>query len=135
LPDGARHGDAADGQEVLQGEVQPNAEHEQDDADFGELWRKRLISDKAGRERSDHDTSHKIADKRREPQTVGDHAADERKPEANDDGGDQGCVMRHVSSLAGAVGVLNLKMTGAISTNMVEHLSLATQSLSRWRFL
>src|SRR5215213_2057028 len=43
LPDGARHGDGSDCQKVLQGEVQSDAEHEQDDPDLGELWCQSLI--------------------------------------------------------------------------------------------
>src|SRR3954451_328153 len=98
LPDGPRHSDAADGQEVLQREVQPDAEHEQDDTNFGELWRQGLISNKPRRERSDQNPCHKISDKRREPEAVGEHAADESKPETSNDGGNQGRVMRHQTS-------------------------------------
>ena len=37
LRDRARNGDPPDGQQLLEVELQPDAEHQQDDADFGEL--------------------------------------------------------------------------------------------------
>ena len=37
LADGAGDGDAANGDEIRCGEMQADAEHQQDDADFGQL--------------------------------------------------------------------------------------------------
>ena len=39
LPDGARHRDAAHREQVAQREVEAHSEHEEDDADLGELPR------------------------------------------------------------------------------------------------
>ena len=52
LHDRAGHGDAAHRQQVLQRKMQADAEHQQDDADFGELRRQALVGDEAGRMRA-----------------------------------------------------------------------------------
>jgi hypothetical protein len=49
LDDGAGHGDAAHRQQVLQRKMQADAEHQQDDADLGQLRRQALVGDEAGR--------------------------------------------------------------------------------------
>ena len=41
--DGAGNGDGANGQEILEREVQADAEHQQDDADLGQLGGESLI--------------------------------------------------------------------------------------------
>ena len=52
LHDGAGHGDGAHRQQVLQREMQADAEHQQDDADLGELVGQALVGDEARRERA-----------------------------------------------------------------------------------
>ena len=60
--------------------MQADAEHQQDDADLGELGRQRLIGDEARRERADHDAGEQIADQRRDPQPVRDAPKTKAKP-------------------------------------------------------
>ena len=65
--------------------MQADAEHQQDDADLGELAGDRRVGDKAGRERTDEDAGDEIADQRRQPQPVGQIAEDRRQHEADSD--------------------------------------------------
>src|SRR5215207_10631917 len=95
LPDSTRYSDGADSQEVLQGNMQSDAEHEQDHANFGELRRQGLISHKARRGGPDQDTCQEIADKRREPEAVGEHAANECEPKTGNEGRDEARMMGH----------------------------------------
>ena len=46
--------------------MQADAEHQQDDADLGELARERLVGDEARREGADGDAGEQIADQRRQ---------------------------------------------------------------------
>ena len=55
----------SDRQQVLQREMQADAEHQQDDADLGELVRELLVGDEAGRERAHQHAGEQIADQRR----------------------------------------------------------------------
>ena len=82
---GAGDGDGADRKQVLEREMQADAEHQQDDADFGELVGNALIGDEARRERADGDAGEQIADQRRQPQALRDEAEDEGEHEAHDD--------------------------------------------------
>ena len=66
LGDGARDGDLADGKQILEREMQANAEHQEDDADLGELAGEILVGDIARRERADDDAGQQIADQRAE---------------------------------------------------------------------
>ena len=66
LGDGAGDGDGADRQQILEREMQADAEHQEDDADLGELVGEALVGDEAGRERPDGDAGEQIADERRE---------------------------------------------------------------------
>ena len=50
LPDCSGQGDPPHGQELTGGEVDADAEHQQDDADFGQLWGKVGVGDEAWRE-------------------------------------------------------------------------------------
>ena len=63
--------------------MQPNAEHQQDHADFGELIGDALIGDETRREGADGDAGQQIADQRRQLQALGDKAKaeGEHKPE------------------------------------------------------
>ena len=75
--------------------MQPDAEHQQDDADLGELVGQALVGDEARRERSDHDAGEQIADQRRDPEPMCQRAKRKRQHEADDDQGDQRRVVRH----------------------------------------
>ena len=72
----ARNGDGAHRKQILRREVQAHAEHQENDADFGELIGDVLVGDKAGRERPDKDSSHEIADERRQLEAMSDDAED-----------------------------------------------------------
>ena len=78
LTDRAWHGDPPHRQQIRRREVQADAEHQQDDAHFGELRRPCGIGDEARREWADRNTRDEVADKRwqaqamrREPEDVG----------------------------------------------------------------
>ena len=66
LRDRARHRDAAHGQQFLDMELQADAEHQQDDADLGELLGDFRVGDESRRVRADQRTGEKVADDRRE---------------------------------------------------------------------
>ena len=83
--------------------MQPDAEHQQDDADFGQLQRQMLVGDEARRVRSDQHAGDQVADQRRDAEPVGERAEDEGQPETGNDGGDQGRVMRHRQSFHAGV--------------------------------
>ena len=95
LHDRARHGDGAHRQQILEREMQADAEHQEDDADLGEFERQRLVGDEARRVRPDENAGDQIADERRHAEAVGESAEDEGQPEAGDDRGDKRRVMRH----------------------------------------
>ncbi len=58
-------------EQVLQREMQADAEHQQDDADLGELAAQAPVGDEAGRVGTDEHAGDEIADERRQPQPVG----------------------------------------------------------------
>jgi hypothetical protein len=66
--------------------LQPDAEHQQDDADFRELLRQRVIGDKAWRVGTDQDACGKVADDGRKAEPLGDRAADERRDQTTGQG-------------------------------------------------
>ena len=75
--------------------MQADAEHQQDDADLGELRGELAVGDEAGRERADGDARQQVADERRQLQPDGDEAADEREREADGDRRDQRGLVGH----------------------------------------
>ncbi len=89
LADRAGDGDAAHCQQVGRREVQPNAKHQQDDTDLGQLARQPTVGDEARRIGSDQHAGEQIADQRRQSQPVGGIAEPEGEDEAGGDGGDQ----------------------------------------------
>ncbi len=94
LTNRANYGNAAHGKQVGSREVQPDAKHQQDDADFGELARHTRVGDETRREGADENAGDKIADERRQPQPVGDIAEDRRQHEADGDRRDKVYIMR-----------------------------------------
>ena len=78
----AGHGHAPDGQQFLGVKLQADAEHQQDDADFGELLGELGVRDEAGRMRSDGDAGEQVADDRRQAEPMREIAEDERRAEA-----------------------------------------------------
>ena len=91
----AGNGDGADRQQVLEREMQANPEHQQDDADFGELIGNALIGDEARRERADGDAGEQIADQRRQPQALGHEAEAEGEHKPHGERRDERSRMRH----------------------------------------
>jgi hypothetical protein len=75
--------------------MQTDAEHQQDDADFGQLRCKGLIGDEARRRRPDHHAGEQITGDRRDPQAVGERTENEGENEADDDRGNERRVVRH----------------------------------------
>ena len=63
--------------------MQADAEHQQNDADLGELVGDVLVGDEAGRERPDDDAGEQIADQRRQLEAVGHDAEGEGEHEAD----------------------------------------------------
>ena len=49
LRDGARHGDATHGQQLVEVELEPDTEHQEDDANLGELFGQRPVGHKPRR--------------------------------------------------------------------------------------
>jgi len=72
--------------------MQAGPEHQQNDADLGQLARHSLVGDVARRERPDDDAGHQVADQRRQFQPVGHGAQDEGQAQADDQHGDERCV-------------------------------------------
>jgi hypothetical protein len=77
LHDRAGNRDRADGEQILDVQLQPDAEHQQDDADLGELLRDGPIGDEARRVGPDDQTGRQVADDRRQAQPLRDVPADQ----------------------------------------------------------
>lgn len=57
-----RQGDPPDGEQVAQVEVHPDAEHQQDDPDLGQLGRHLQVGHEAGCSRAERDAGQEVAD-------------------------------------------------------------------------
>jgi hypothetical protein len=75
--------------------MQTDAEHQQDNADFGELVGKGLICYETGRVRADDDTGNKITDEGREAQALSERSKQEGKRKRNNDRWDERRVLPH----------------------------------------
>ena len=82
LTQGAGHGHPPHGEQLLEVEVQADAEHQQDDADLGELVRQVLVGDEARRLRPDDEAGEEVADDGREAEAERHVAADEGRGQA-----------------------------------------------------
>jgi len=78
--------------------MKPDAEHEQNDANFGKLGSEGLISDETRCEGPYGDTRKEIPHQWGYPDTLSNCAEDERKPETNDEDTNQGRVVIHRNS-------------------------------------
>ena len=76
-------------EQVLDGEMQPDAEHQQDDADFGELAGQAAVADESGSKGTHGDAGQQIADDGRDPQHVGRQPQQQCKDEADGQQGNQ----------------------------------------------
>ena len=93
---GARHRDAAHGQQIGGGKVQADTEHQQDDAHLRQLAGKGRVRYEARCKRSHENAGHEIADERRQPEPVGYISEHRRKDEAYGNCRDKGCFLMHV---------------------------------------
>jgi hypothetical protein len=91
----ARHGDIANLPQILEAEVRSDAEHQEDDPEFGELMDRGFVAVKPGRERSERHAGHQIAHNGRKAETTGDESPDQRVYE-RDRGVEQEWEFRHV---------------------------------------
>ncbi len=82
--------------------MQPDAEHQEDDADLGELVGDVLVGDEARREGPDGDAGEQIADERRKLEAVGSDPEAEGEHEADGEGRDEGRHMQHRASFGRA---------------------------------
>ena len=80
MHNGARQSDAAYGQEVVEGKVQTDAEHQEHHADLSELVREIDIGDEARRGGTNDDARDQIAHQRGQLETSGDEAQDQGEP-------------------------------------------------------
>ena len=86
LQHGPGHGDALDVHQVSNGEVEADAEHQQHDADFGELLGKGCVGEDARRVLARSNACQKVADERRcLEEALGQKAEDERQTEGDDE--------------------------------------------------
>ena len=70
LHDGAGQGYGPDRHQIFKRKMQADREHQQNDADFGQLVGERLIGDEPRRKGADGDTGKQITDQRRHTQPV-----------------------------------------------------------------
>ncbi len=75
--------------------MQPDAEHQQDHPDLGQLARKPGIGHKTRRDRPHQNPGQQIAHQRRQLQAIGKIAKDRREPETDGNGGNEGDVVMH----------------------------------------
>ena len=101
LRDGAGEGDAAHGEQFFEMELQADAEHQQDDADLGQLLGQRGVGDEAGRVRADERPGQQVADDRRQAEPLREVAEDQRRAEAARQRQDEGVSMHVVASTKG----------------------------------
>ena len=60
--------------------MKPNAEHKEQNADFGELLRERLVCNETGCERPNHYARDEVAHDRRQSKPIGNRTKNECKP-------------------------------------------------------
>ena len=70
LHDGSGDGDVFDGEQLFEVKLQADAEHQQDDADLGELLGHGDVGDEAGGVRADDDAGEQVADDGGEPDAL-----------------------------------------------------------------
>ena len=89
LDDRPRDRDRADGEELADRELDPDAEHQQDHPELGELERDVGVGTQPGRERPDHHASDDVPDDGGQADMPGDETADECGSQADRDSGDE----------------------------------------------
>ena len=97
LHDRAGDGDAANGEQFFEMELQADAEHQQDDADFGQLLGERRVGDEARGVRPDERTGQQVAHERGQANSLGDVSQEQRRGEPAGEREDQVVVVQGVS--------------------------------------
>jgi hypothetical protein len=69
-PNSPRDSDTPHGQQLCEMELEPNAEHQENDSHLGELFRQRLIGYEARRVGTNDNPAHEIPDNGRQPEPV-----------------------------------------------------------------
>jgi hypothetical protein len=87
--------------------VQPHAEHQENDADLGELLCEVGVGDEARRERADDDPRQQVAHDGREAELLREQAEHECTGQASGEGQDQAQVVRHPELVAEPQRVVN----------------------------
>ena len=95
LGHGAGNGDGPHFQQIIEREMQPDAEHQQDHADFGQLVGNILVRDEARCERAHQDAGDQITDEGRNLQSLGNDTKAEGQNKADYDRGNKRSVMMH----------------------------------------
>ena len=95
LHERAGEGNAPHGEQVADGEVDPDAEHEQDDADLRELLRQSGVDDDARCVGADDDAGEEVPDEGGHPQPDGEEPEQEGQAQAGGDRGDQCGLVGH----------------------------------------
>jgi hypothetical protein len=84
-----------DGEQPFDVELKPDAEHQQDHANLGQLLRQDGVSHEARCVRAHEGTGQEIAHDRRQAQALREIPQDERRPQASGERQDQIVGMRH----------------------------------------
>ena len=92
--------DGAHAQQCGNREMQADAEHQQDDADLGQLRGEIGIGDESRRERTDRDARDQVADERRQAHACGEVSKGEREHEADGDQRDEFGFVGHGATVA-----------------------------------
>ena len=92
--------------------MQADAEHQQNDADFGQFGSKALVGDEAGCEGPDGDAGQQVSDDGGNAQPLGKRAQHEGQRQADDNGGDQRRIVRHRGGWPPCVGAKRMAGLG-----------------------
>jgi hypothetical protein len=95
LYDGPGNRDGTHGQQLVQREMKADAEHQEDDADLGQLRGEGRIGDEARCDRTDGDAREQVAHQRRDAKTLGNRAEDKGKDDTCDNRRDERGLMQH----------------------------------------
>jgi hypothetical protein len=97
LRENARHRDAADLHQFLDVEVDPDAEHQKDDAHLGKLRRDRKVAHEARGVGPDDDAGQQVPDDRRQAEALRDQPEHPRHEQARSERREERCLVGHAS--------------------------------------
>ncbi len=117
-----RDSDSTHRDQILDREMQPDPEHQQDDPDFRQLQGQALICHETWGERPNGNARQEISDQQRYFQTVRECPKDKSQAQSDHQDADEGCFVRHLqtSPLGGLkrAGLLKMGSIRSISTKM-----------------